>query len=93
MFVLPVTSSLHRRAVRGAPQTLAHLFADRYCGTTDTSAARSDELRVPAMDVAESDTAYSVTLDMPGATKEQLNAALKEFGQHFTSPSAAGARA
>ena len=76
MFVLPVSSSLHRRALRGAPSALAHLLADRGCGFV-ADEARSDETRVPRIDVLESDNAYSVVLDMPGVGKEQLKVSVE----------------
>ena len=71
MFVLPVSSSLHRRALRGAPHAFAHLLAERAFDAAAEEAPR-DETRVPHIDVLESDNAYSVVLDMPGAAKEQL---------------------
>ena len=61
MFVFPTATR------RVAPVTLSraidHLFNDR---------ALADEPRVPALDVAESDTAYTLSFDLPGLSKEQL---------------------
>lgn len=61
MFVLPLAYPLPRRAFRPAPaRCLPH---------TDAEAA---PLR-PAMDASESDTAYTLTFDLPGLTREQVN--------------------
>lgn len=64
MFVFPSSIASTRRV---APATLSraidHLFNDRFV---------ADEPRVPALDVSESDTAYTLTLDLPGLSKEQL---------------------
>ena len=72
MFVLPVASSLHRRALRGAPYAFSHLLADRACSPA------ADEARVPRIDVLESDTAYTVVLDMPGVAKEQAKVSVED---------------
>ena len=67
MFVLPLSRSTRRVA---APQfsRVADQFFDeslsRFFG-----AAGND---VPALDVSETDTAYNVTFDVPGVTREQL---------------------
>ncbi len=76
MFVLPVSSSLHRRALRGAPSAFAHLLADRAFNAAADEAPH-DEPRVPRIDVLESDAAYSVVLDMAGAVKEQLKVSVE----------------
>jgi HSP20 family protein len=64
MFVFPSSIASTRRV---APVTLSraidHLFNDRYL---------ADEPRVPALDVAESDTAYTLSFDLPGLSKDQL---------------------
>jgi len=74
MFVLPVASSLHRHALRnaGIARSFAHLLSDRDCTAATPTEATSAEARVPTMDVLETDTAYSVVLDLPGVAKEQL---------------------
>lgn len=77
MFVLPLASPFHRRALRGAPSyAYSHLLADRACGVT-TSDDSADETRVPRIDVLESGSAYSVVLDMPGVAKEQLKVSVE----------------
>ena len=80
MFVLPVAPSLHRRAMPRPWSAFA-------CGI-----APSDERaeRSPRIDVVESNDAYTVILDMPGATKDQLEISVE--GQKVkvsTSPAAA----
>ena len=45
-----------------------HLFADALPGSVPSPA----QARVPALDVVESDSAYTLTLDLPGLSKEQL---------------------
>ena len=61
MFVFPTATR------RVAPATLSraidHLFNDNHF---------ADEPRVPTLDVAESDTAYTLSFDLPGLAKEQL---------------------
>ncbi len=76
MLVLPVSSALHRRALRGAafPRTLAG-WIDA-CDSTAAPASsnrRDDAAFVPPLDVTETATAYTATLDMPGISKEQLD--------------------
>jgi HSP20 family protein len=45
---------------------------DRYFGGTATGTART-----PALDVSESDTAYTVVFDVPGVTREQLKVSVE----------------
>ena len=67
MFVLPVSTALHRRAMpRPVPAFAARAGA---CGVV---AAEDKPSRQPRLDVIESDAAYSVVFDMPGVTKEQV---------------------
>ena len=72
LFVLPA-SLLHRRALSSAsaPLSFAHLLCERSCApaANDTEGTEAPEL---AMDMRESDTAYSVILDLPGVAKDQL---------------------
>jgi HSP20 family protein len=79
MFVMPVASSLHRRALRQAslPQAFAHLLNERYSAPASTAEAPADETRVPTMDVLETDTAFSVVLDLPGVAKDQLKVSIE----------------
>jgi len=74
MFVLPVASS-HRRAFRGSPYAFAHLLAD--CALPAAEETSPDTARVPAIDVLETDSAYSVVLDMPGVDRGQLSVSVE----------------
>ena len=76
MFVLPVASPFHRRALRTAPSLLAHRVADRDYGL-DAEESPSGEARVPRIDVLESDRNYCVVLDVPGVGKEQLKVSVE----------------
>jgi HSP20 family protein len=69
MFVLPLTHSASRRAA--SHRAFDRLFddsLDRFFGAS----AAPQTTRTPAMDVAETDTAYLVQLDVPGASKDQF---------------------
>ena len=79
MFVLPLTRSSHALAHRAvAPQlarALDRLFddsSDRYFG-----GGGADGARTPALDVTETDTSYTLTFDIPGASREQLKVAVE----------------
>lgn len=70
MYVLPVITPVQRRVVRGVlPRTFAQWVA-----SVDDAAA---EPRLPALDVLESDTAYTLAFDVPGATREQLKVSVE----------------
>jgi HSP20 family protein len=79
MFVLPLSrSSLAPRArvVPAFSTTLDRLFDesfDRYFGGSKGGV----ETRTPTMDVFEGDAAYTVVLDVPGATREQLKVSIE----------------
>jgi HSP20 family protein len=80
MFVLPLSrpaSLVRRSAVAPAFSTaLDRLFDesfDRYFGG---SAAVADT-RTPAMDVSESDAAYTIAFEVPGTTREQLKVSVE----------------
>lgn len=61
MFVFPTAT--RRVAPVALSRAIDHLFNER---------ALADEPRVPALDVTESDTAYTLSFDLPGLNKEQL---------------------
>jgi HSP20 family protein len=65
VFQAPTPASHTRSADPSLLRGLHHLLAD-------TAPAAADAARVPAMDVRETDTHYSLTLDMPGLSKEQI---------------------
>jgi HSP20 family protein len=79
MFVLPAVSSLHRGALRnaGVPQSFAHLLGGRYCAPAQSADTASAEARVPPMDVLETDSTYSIVLDLPGVAKDQLTVSIE----------------
>src|SRR4029078_7729686 len=74
MLFLPAT----RRAV---PVAFSQRFDSMLDDTLDqffrTAAAAPSATRAPAMDIAESDAAYTVTLDVPGLTREQLKVSVE----------------
>ena len=81
MFVYPVTRSAHLTAHRAATarqfgRAIERLFDDStdrlFGGAKAGSAART-----PALDVAETDTTYVVTLDVPGVTRDQLKVTIE----------------
>ena len=80
MFVLPLSRSpsLARRDSRmssldGLALRLFDESFDRFAGGAQAGVAA----RTPAMDVAETDAAFTVTFDVPGATREQLKVAVE----------------
>lgn len=68
MFVFPAPVSATRRVA--SARLLDHLFAER----TEAPATTS---RVPAMDVTENDTTFTLTFDVPGASREQLKVSVQ----------------
>lgn len=66
MFVFPTTLATRRVAPSTLSRAIDHLFDDRYFSDT------SSEPRVPALDVVESDAAYTLTFDLPGLAKDQV---------------------
>ena len=75
MFVVPLSRSAHRAVspqfIRAVDRVFDDSF-DRYLG-----AAVGAPSRTPALDVSESDAAYTVVLDVPGVTREQLKVAIE----------------
>ncbi len=70
MFVLPLSHSIARRAASSAHHRAIDRLFDESCGRLFGDA--SSGVRTPAIDVIETDAAYTVVLDVPGVTKEQL---------------------
>ena len=79
MFVLPLSrpsASVRGAAVPHFSSVVDRLFdasLDRCFG----GASAADASRTPAMDVFESESDYTVVLDVPGATREQLKVAVE----------------
>lgn len=65
MFVVPMTRSAY---------ALSRGF-DRWCAPMSTSS--DDATRRPALDVSESDTAYTATLDLPGIGKDDVKVSIE----------------
>lgn len=82
MFVLPLAPA-RRVATQRAFDRLFDESLDRFFGGDSTPATRT-----PAMDVSESDTAYTLTFDMPGASREQLEITVE--GRRLVLKSGAG---
>ena len=80
MFVLPLSrpaSLVRRTAVTPAfGSALDRLFDESFDRFFGGSAAAADT-RTPAMDVSESDAAYTIVFDVPGATREQLKVSVE----------------
>jgi HSP20 family protein len=72
MFIVPFNSTLSRDT-RHLSRLIDNSF-ERFFGPAaeDAKAART-----PALDLVESDTSYTVTLDMPGVTKEDVKVAVE----------------
>lgn len=71
MFIVPVA---RRSAVRA--RHLDRLFDDAFGHIFAQPAADAAPVRRPAIDVAESDTAYVVTLDVPGVSREDVKVSI-----------------
>jgi HSP20 family protein len=72
MFLVPMTRSASR-LVRNLDRLFDESFDRFYVGVpVDASAARN-----PALDVAESEQAYTVTLDLPGVAKDDVQVSIE----------------
>lgn len=69
MFVLPVS----RSASRASFNRVADDSFDRFF----SNAVAAASTRSPALDVSETDTAYTVAFDVPGVTREQLKVSVE----------------
>ena len=69
MFVLPLSRSVSRAPfARVVDDSFDRFFSNAVAATTSRS---------PALDVSETDTAYSVSFDVPGVTREQLKVSVE----------------
>jgi HSP20 family protein len=76
MFVIPVSRSTSSPMFsRSLGASLDALIGNRYAQADARS--RADRAQVPQMDVVESDTAYTVVLNAPGVTREQLKVSVQ----------------
>jgi HSP20 family protein len=71
MFIVPVS---RRAAVRA--RHFDRLFDDAFGHIFAQPAADTAPVRRPAIDVAESDSAYVVTLDVPGVSREDVKVSI-----------------
>ena len=71
MFIVPVS---RHAAVRA--RHFDRLFDDAFGHIFAQPAADAAPVRRPAIDVAESDTAYVVTLDVPGVSREDVKVSI-----------------
>ncbi len=70
MFLVPLS-----RNASGLARSFDRLFDDSF-DQFFAPAAQADKLRSPALDVSESERAYTVKLDLPGAAKEDVKVAI-----------------
>ena len=69
MFVLPLSRSASRASFsRVADDSFDRFFSNAVAAATTRS---------PALDVSETDTAYTVSFDVPGVTREQLKVSVE----------------
>mgnify|MGYP000935892434 CR=1 FL=1 len=71
MFLVPMTrnSELARSFDRLFDESFERFFAP-------SQAAQGSTMRSPALDVAESDTAYTVSVELPGVTKDDVKVSI-----------------
>lgn len=81
MFVLPLAYPAHCRTVHPAQVRRAHRLG-----------AEPAPLR-PAMDASESEAAYTLTFDLPGLTREQVDVTVTDRQVAIEATAAAGAAA
>ena len=72
MFLVPMTrnSELARSFDRLSDESFERFFAP-------SQAAQGSTMRSPALDVAESDTAYTVSVELPGVTKDDVKVSVE----------------
>lgn len=75
MFVIPLTHTLSRRAGfhPAWSRAVERLLDERADGLN----AGHTAAQIPAMDIAESDTGYTLRFDLPGMTKEQVKVTIE----------------
>jgi len=74
MFVLPLSRTASRTVTPHFARAVDRLFDDsfdRYFG------GAASGTRTPALDVSETDTAYTVAFDVPGVTRAQLKVSVE----------------
>ena len=76
MFVLPLSRSAHRAITPNFGRAMDRLFDESFDRCLSGTAA-SSTTRTPALDVSETDTAYTAVFDVPGVTREQLKVSVE----------------
>lgn len=71
MFIVPLT-----RHPRAFARSVDRFFDDAVFDRVFTLASTRTAARSPALDVAETDRDYTVTLDLPGVAKEQIEVSI-----------------
>ena len=77
MFVVPLARAPRASISPSFGRALDRLFDESFDRAPLGAKPAADNTRMPAMDVSESDTAYIVVLDVPGATREQLKVSVE----------------
>jgi len=72
MFLVPVT-----RSASGLVRTFDRLFDESFDRFFAGAPAVASVARSPALDVAESEQAYTVTLDLPGVAKDDVKVSIE----------------
>lgn len=94
MVVFPVSRGVSNRSFGASLDALLDRQANRVAGD---SQARQPQPQVPQMDVSESDSAYTIVLNAPGVTREELKVSVQgrrvEVSAAATTPSAPAASA
>ena len=77
MFVLPLTRTATQRALSARfNHSLEHLLDSSFDRPNDV-ARKAADVRTPALDVSETDAHYTLVLDLPGVTREQLKVSVE----------------
>ena len=77
MFLVPVT-----RSASDLARSFDRLFDDGFERFFSPAAQTGTGARIPALDVSESERAYTVRLDVPGVAKEDVKVAIE--GRHVS---------
>ena len=77
MFLVPVSRSV-RGFDRFFDEALDRFFTEPAARPATEGAAATPAARTPALDVLETDGAYTVLLDMPGLTREAIQVKIEE---------------
>ena len=76
MFVLPMTRPAHRSSTPQFSRVGDRLFDESFDRCLGGAAADAPS-RTPALDVSETNTAYTVAFDVPGVTRDQLKVSVE----------------